>query len=504
MGIKETGDYLTARAANPRTGLISPSVVTVQTPRTPMTPGEALRLYSHEKPQQSPTPVRPRPLLKQSQQKRRWKQHDKGCSMQTVVEVASPKMTSTSSSPSMSSEDRFVLPMPSAGEPQPYLSSAYAAARTATSTATVDYHKEKSRPLSRTSKASSAPGLKGRMLSLGAGPRKFVEASKRLRDYTLGETVENTATKSNSSPRPEANKGFQSSSPPVVEKSFVPFQMPRSTSVSSIDIITTTMNDMPGAFSPPPEHSPRISRKPIGSSTAPRKKRRDSDVTIATAISAEEKKVHVYTAYSPAVGTIFRDANESTNKDRFQDLRQLPRVKLIHPENAAASQIRDEGRLDVVPVSLPEIRTHSPPQTDLTSHHCSNASTVTPAKDNAQSVLETRLIGVLTYILSLPFQRTQSAISSPVSACLSNSQDTASSTGILHVLNTLTDEKADLSSRLEAAKQLILATGRLMLVLGLMVAVIRLSIALAQVLEVLLWPINVLIKVLRWVLGAGG
>lgn len=491
MGIKETGDYITARAANPRTGLISPSIVTVQTPRTPMTPGEALRLYSHEKPQQSPTTARPRPLLKQSRQKHRWKQHDKGCSMQTVVEVASPKVTSTSSSTprtiSMSSEDRFVLPMPSAGDPQPYLSSAYAAAQTATPTAILDYYKQKSRPLSRISEVSSAPGLNGRMLSVGAGPRKFVEASKRLRNHTLGETVENTVSNPNPSPRPEANKGVQPSSPPVAAKTFVPFQLPRSTSVSSIDIITTTMNDMPGAFGTDPEHSPRISRKPIGSSSVPRKERRDSDVTTATAISTEEKKVHVYTAYSPAVGTVFGGANESTNKDRFQDLRQLPRVKLIHPDNAATPHSNEEGRLELGSVSLLDNQSRSSPETDLTSLRCSNA-----------------LINALAFILSLPFQRTQfTSISSPVSASLPNSQETASRTGILHALNTLTDEKADLSSRLDAAKQLIFATGRFMLILGLMVAVVRLSIALVQVLEVLLWPINVLIKVLRWVLGAG-
>jgi hypothetical protein len=44
MGIKDSDDYITARAANPRTGLISPSPAA--TPRTPESPAEALKLRS--------------------------------------------------------------------------------------------------------------------------------------------------------------------------------------------------------------------------------------------------------------------------------------------------------------------------------------------------------------------------------------------------------------------------------------------------------------------------
>jgi hypothetical protein len=44
MGMKDSDDYITARAANPRTGLISPSLA--GTPRTPESPAEALKLRS--------------------------------------------------------------------------------------------------------------------------------------------------------------------------------------------------------------------------------------------------------------------------------------------------------------------------------------------------------------------------------------------------------------------------------------------------------------------------
>jgi hypothetical protein len=44
MGMRDSDDYITARAANPRTGLISPSLA--GTPRTPESPAEALKLRS--------------------------------------------------------------------------------------------------------------------------------------------------------------------------------------------------------------------------------------------------------------------------------------------------------------------------------------------------------------------------------------------------------------------------------------------------------------------------
>ena len=51
MRMKDSDDYITARAANPRTGIISPSIgsSSPRTPRTPDTPGDALRIQSRPK-----------------------------------------------------------------------------------------------------------------------------------------------------------------------------------------------------------------------------------------------------------------------------------------------------------------------------------------------------------------------------------------------------------------------------------------------------------------------
>jgi len=51
MRMKDSDDYITARAANPRTGIISPSIgsSSPRTPRTPDTPGDALRIQARPK-----------------------------------------------------------------------------------------------------------------------------------------------------------------------------------------------------------------------------------------------------------------------------------------------------------------------------------------------------------------------------------------------------------------------------------------------------------------------
>ncbi|KAF2836114.1 hypothetical protein M501DRAFT_987673 [Patellaria atrata CBS 101060] len=46
LRMRQTGDYLTVRAANPRTGLVTPSTTSLMSGRTPVSPGEALELYS--------------------------------------------------------------------------------------------------------------------------------------------------------------------------------------------------------------------------------------------------------------------------------------------------------------------------------------------------------------------------------------------------------------------------------------------------------------------------
>ena len=138
MRMKDSEDYITARAANPRTGLISPSIGG-STPKpvwTRGTLGEALKLEVEAQPH-SPTPEpKSRPSLKRSDDGRKpgagsspdWRAGGNGRVTGIVVASASPRVAYIkadaapikSKAQTVLSDDQFVVRMPSAGEPQPY------------------------------------------------------------------------------------------------------------------------------------------------------------------------------------------------------------------------------------------------------------------------------------------------------------------------------------------------------------------------------------------------
>ncbi|KAM0718716.1 hypothetical protein Q7P37_005787 [Cladosporium fusiforme] len=176
MRMKDSDDYLTARAANPRTGLISPSLAGTPTPRTPESPAEALKI----RPRRDISPPygenlrenRPRPALTRANEARKisagglHKLHanGNGWSFENArFGIASPRASDAiagaadfSSSvlnpqiptiePSQAAhlDDQFVVHMPSAREPQPY---AYPG-RTAEEIQAFEHYKSKARKTS--------------------------------------------------------------------------------------------------------------------------------------------------------------------------------------------------------------------------------------------------------------------------------------------------------------------------------------------------------------------
>lgn len=126
--MKDSDDYLTARAANPRTGLISPSLA--GTPRTPESPAEALKIRSQ----------RSRPALTRANEARKisasglhkWHGNGNGWFEGSKSGIASPRPSDASAGAaeiirhdiqharSSLGDDAFVVKMPSAREPQPY------------------------------------------------------------------------------------------------------------------------------------------------------------------------------------------------------------------------------------------------------------------------------------------------------------------------------------------------------------------------------------------------
>ncbi|KAK5167131.1 uncharacterized protein LTR77_007861 [Saxophila tyrrhenica] len=142
MRMKDSDDYITARAANPRTGLISPSVGTLSSrpPPTPESPAEALKWKDDHPP--SPTPdVKARPALRRAFEGRKgrtkgvakWSMNDDGWS--TNASVASPRITAADADTDLCiskshphlADDAFMVHMPSAREPQPYAYPGYSA-----------------------------------------------------------------------------------------------------------------------------------------------------------------------------------------------------------------------------------------------------------------------------------------------------------------------------------------------------------------------------------------
>ncbi|KAI5365952.1 hypothetical protein Slin14017_G035920 [Septoria linicola] len=120
--MKDSDDYLTARAANPWTGLISPSPGT-QTPCTPDSPAEALSLRRRTTQQESPThAVKRRPILAKANEGRKV---SNGSARVPAVGGANhddPQCLRTEVP-----DDSFIVHMPSAREPQPFAYPGYSA-----------------------------------------------------------------------------------------------------------------------------------------------------------------------------------------------------------------------------------------------------------------------------------------------------------------------------------------------------------------------------------------
>lgn len=135
MPVKDSDDYITARAANPRTGMISPSVAA--TPHTPESPADALRI---RRIRPSPTRKAQQPALNTclttsyANEGRKiestkvpvkgdiasWRKFLLSNDTQTVpgAKACQPHQMQSHHT---QSDDRFIVKMPTAREPQPYV-----------------------------------------------------------------------------------------------------------------------------------------------------------------------------------------------------------------------------------------------------------------------------------------------------------------------------------------------------------------------------------------------
>lgn len=446
MGVKGTDDYLTARAANPRTGLISPSVVTNLTPRTPISPAEALSLFGsdYEQPRASSPrarmPEEPRAAMerpKPAGPRGRWRQDSTGWNMEPDTEAGSPKASTSDPSATRAdfhaSEDSFVIPMPTAKDPQPY--------RQADQDKAVQYYKDKAQRL------SHKEGMNGRMHSIGAGPRKFAQATKALRDFSNPRS--STPDEEDAVARTETTTSF---SPPM-------------SAVSEFSSCESSRSSRRSRCSPPPGVE-----------------RRDSAVSVPTSSSVREKETS--TSQSPTLGGAER-ARSNSNASRFQDLRQLPRVRVVHPESPAKKAQHEKT------ASIPREYTSTPPPPYRS--HPNTPSLSGASVGESLSPLETQVVGFLAWAINQLFYKSASTTR--------DGSPQGQSIGLVQAIHILSDSTTKPIERWQAIKALAFVASRTVMILCCLAIVVRIGTAIGRVLAIMLWPVSIVWTIVKWMLG---
>lgn len=507
MRMKDSDDYITARAANPRTGLISPSIGT-NTPRqscTPETPGEALKLGPEHHPS-SPTPeIKARPALRRMNEGRKvsvggthkWRADGHGWNVGKDAIVDSPKVSHvrpdagqlTSKSLSALGDDELVVHMPSAHEPQPYAYPGYSTKQIEA----YQHYKQKARRVSsegydqrifqgvrqasndasKTATGKSSCGLENAKCGHVA-PCKNAQAPSN-RTITIIKRGEG-----NDSCMYAADRTKTSCCPSGAElsaTSFAPFSSPKTPKISTGEQELENMHSLPGAC------FKSIDRKPVGSAR----------------IDASSQELN----------------NEPAN------LRQLPRITLVHPSIAAiprSSPVHDavgasiesprkcslgcqregdgeicvERRLNSVQ-SSPSARTplfedspspgHSEDSSVLAAEQSqmSKAQTAPTAAQNVSEALVMVIIGVFDACKKVPWP----------------------SLSHFSMLDTLMAENATPAQKAEALKQLLASAGQVLGLLAILAMLWQIGTLIANALEIILWPLMVPFKVLRWLSNVG-
>ncbi|KAK5127806.1 hypothetical protein LTR85_004922 [Meristemomyces frigidus] len=496
MRMKDSDDYITARAANPRTGLISPSIgsPSPRTPCTPSTPGDALELP--KRPAPSPTPdARSRPALSRANEGRqvsagslnRWRADAKGWVSETALSAASPRETamtvgaglSMATSQAMLKDDQFVVHMPSAREPQPYIYPG----RTAGEIEAFEHYKRKARRINGDGYGERRVSGSGNSKTLG-GVRKRSASNAHAYDRAAPSTM--TATVDpychnraevvlpaiNVAKRPGRGYGITQELPSmagaeVSASTFAPFSSPRTPASrpAAEDTELKTVR-VPGAFRElSPEHLPTTSsipRKPVH--------------------MAPNDAVHAYqTDSSP----------ELVGASRLTDLSQLPRVRLVHPELASLPQshalrhLRDGARTCSLGCQREEdtgqcLESRKALCERAVKPHLSLFGTNQGGSTWRNGEVVEILVGLVAS--AVDFSR---HLHLP-------------KVGLLEALRA---PEATPQHKVDAMKALLALTGQGLALLMVVTVLWRLGAALMHVSEVLFWPLAVLVKILRWLAG---
>ena len=503
MRMKDSDDYITARAANPRTGLISPSIGSL-TPRlhnTPDSPGEALYVKKHDLPL-SPTPdTKGRPVLTRANEGRKisccnklWKADENGWLTEVAPVAASPRITradvevgmvSLRSQPLLN-EDALVVHMPSAQEPQPYAYPGYSAKQIEAA----EFYKRKARRVS-SEGYDQRIFLGNRQTSSGAGPGISGLAKASSSQSGQGAARDKSSHQSNAE-SPVMNQGYITvAKRRIGPQGFDSGEVGRD-SQGGADIQPTTF----APFSSPKTPAMRVGDEMITELQTARVRRHQD---------------------SPACYQVHRNPL-NTDRDRASShakgLKSLPKLALVHPTLAALPQTHPHRQQ----MERSETRKCSFGCTkDLDGNVCVQRRTPLSAIaiSHKHSLFDQEMPVVMAssaeppasqqdgshYFQDFPqpFEILATAIISIIDACRHVILPRIPHLRVFAVLRA--DDRSP-QQKVDALKHILSTAGQALIILGITATLWYVGSAIMHGFEVILWPVLVPFKILRW-LGGG-
>lgn len=443
MGIKDSDDYITARAANPRTGLISPSLA--GTPRTPESPAEALKIRAQ----------RIRPTLTRANEARKISagslqnlcSSENGWSFEdTKSRVASPRPSDASAGAadiicceplpraSTAEDDRFVVHMPSAREPQPYAFPG----RSAQEIQAFEHYRTKARK-------TSGDGWGQRCVQSG-GIRK-----SSATEYERG--------------RKRISSNGIPGHYPTRDGTVIGRGMP-------------SLEDLDGtAFAGADPRSLAVSFAPYSSPKTPARR------TSGVQKSKSTRKLHDYAASSSL---------KEHSSPPITHLGQLPKLHLVHPDLASLPLPKLRRTADKARRSCSLGCDRSPGTDDcsqLTSNH-KHVQNLFASDEALSSSRVEHVTALLAYLLAV-VRLLRGNLGATVRVRVPRPA----------MVNTLTSPDASVEEKIAASRALLALVGQIVGVLKAVSVVWRLLDAVAGVVGIVAWPLIVPARVIWWLLS---
>lgn len=456
MRMKDSDDYITARAANPRTGLISPSIA--GTPRAPDSPAEALRNRDGSPLQD----IKARPALSRKISGgalQRWRADENGWTNDARA-IASPRQSDASAGAAdIALTGRrpvdggsFVLQMPSAQEPQPY---AYPG-RTAKEIEAYEHYRSKARK-------TSGEGWDQRCMHTGgirkasgggvAGGRRATSGDA-VRRRLSGEYAQVPVRRDITAIR----HAIQSHELETVDgPAFAPYQSPKTPVRRTSECRARPMRSMQAV-----QHHQRIPRKPL-----------------ASAVDALTADKHL------------------KGSGHLRDM--LPQVNIHHPALASLPMAK-------LRPSTQQQRIQLTTNTQETSRKCSLGCTdsicqpLTPTKHaQAETIFSDRSAAPIQLDLLTLAAQTYTHLQPTLTYLRQLATSLDLKLPQLAPIAALRAQHTTPQQKVDALRSLLALGGQILAVLVAVSMTWKLCVAVGQVLGLVLWPLLVPLRVVRWI-----